>query len=135
MTSIILPIQQNPFDRIFNYSKHYEFRKRLPLDTTEIYLYLSKTGIMGKLIISKVMQMDVKDLINIANLTESNSGLKLSSYFKDGAGSVAVISNRYLFKYPILMSFTPQSYVYLDRYEELKKQLEQYDLSGAYNNN
>ncbi len=132
MTSIILPIQQNPFDRIFNYSKHYEFRKKLPLDTTEIYLYLSKTGIMGKLTISRVMQIKVNDLINLANLTESNSGLKLSSYFKEDVGSVAVISNRYLFSSPILMSFIPQSYVYLDRYNDLKKQLEQYDLNKEY---
>lgn len=132
MTSIILPIQQDPFNRIFNYSKHYEFRKKLPIDTTEIYLYLSKTGIMGKLTISKVIQMEVNDIINLANLTESNSGLKLASYFKYDVGFVAVISNRYLFKSPVLMPFIPQSYVYLDRYKELKEQLNKSDLDREY---
>lgn len=119
MTSIILPIQQNPFDRIFNYSKHYEFRKKLPLDTTEIYLYLSKVGIKGKLTISSVNFLSVINLITIANLTESNSGLKLVDYYKGGEGCRACIAKRHLFKFPIQMPFVPQSYVYLDRYPEL----------------
>ena len=127
MTSIILPIQQNPFDRIFSYSKHYEFRKKLPLDTTEIYLYLSKVGVKGKLIISSVNLLSVNNLITIANLTESNSGLRLVDYYKSNEGCTASIAKRQLFKFPIQMPFVPQSYVYLDRYPELKLLLENAD--------
>lgn len=129
MKSIILPIQKNPFDRIFNYSKHYEFRKKIPIDTTKIYLYLSKVGIKGILNISSVKLLPIKELINLANLTESNSGINLKNYFtKNTNGFIASISKRKEFTNPIKMTFAPQSYVYLDRYPELKLQLELTDI-------
>jgi hypothetical protein len=48
MNNIILPIQTTPCNRIFNYTKNYEYRKKLPKSKLDkIYLYLSKIGIVG----------------------------------------------------------------------------------------
>jgi predicted transcriptional regulator len=129
MKSIILPIQKNPFDRIFNYLKHYEFRKKIPIDTTQIYLYLSKVGIKGVLEISSVKLLPLEELINLANLSESNSGLNLKNYFNKDEGYIASISKRKEFINPIKMAFAPQSYVYLDRYPDLRLQLNMIDIT------
>lgn len=124
MTEIILPIQTDPFNRIFNYTKNYEYRKKLPTNLTKVYLYLSKTGIMGYITPKEILTLPVKDLVNLADSEEPGSGSWLKDYYKGREYGIAIsIAERY-YTNPIQMPFVPQSYVYLDRYPELKLLLE-----------
>ena len=125
MTEIILPIQTDPFNRIFNYTKNYEYRKKLPINLTKVYLYLSKTGIMGYITPKEILTLPVKDLVNLADSEEQGSGSWLKDYYKSREYGTAIsIAKRYMFTNPIQMPFVPQSYVYLDRYHALKLLLE-----------
>jgi predicted transcriptional regulator len=112
---IILPIQQSPFARIFSYKKHYEFRKKVPKETTGIYLYLSKTGIIAYLQISKVLYLDVNELVNLAELSELNSGDGVKSYFGQYQKGYALeISNRKKID-KINIDVVPQGFIYANR--------------------
>lgn len=125
MIEIILPIQTKPFDRIFSYIKNYEYRKKLPDNLTKVYLYLSKTGIAGYITPKDILTLPVNELIKLADSEEYGSGAWLKDYYKNREYGVAIhIEERYMFTNSIQMAFVPQSYVYLDRYPELKLLLE-----------
>lgn len=124
MTEIILPIQTDPFNRIFSYTKNYEYRKKLPANLTKVYLYLSKVGIAGYITPKEILPLPVEGLVKLADSKEYGIGTWLKDYYKGKEYGVAILINqRYKFTNPIQMPFVPQSYVYLDRYPELKIQL------------
>lgn len=111
---IILPIKQNPFDRIFSYKKHYEFRKKVPKETTGVYLYLSKIGIVAYLTIGKVIEADSNYLSKLAELTEIGTGKAVKKYLGEKGVALEIIDRKRIDK--IEIPFVPQSFCYADRF-------------------
>ena len=128
MIEIILPIQTKPFNRIFSYTKNYEYRKKLPDNLIKVYLYLSKTGIAGYITPKEILTLPVNELVKLADSEEYGSGVWLKDYYKSRECGVAIsIKERHKFTNPIQMPFVPQSYVYLYRCPKLKLLLENAD--------
>ena len=79
----------------------------------------ARSGVLG------AWRQVIVDNPKLADSEEYGSGAWLKDYYKNREYGVAIhIEERYMFTNSIQMAFVPQSYVYLDRYPELKLLLE-----------
>jgi len=132
--SVLLSIKPKYVKEIKKKKKLFEFRKQIfKQQTNEIWVYESAPTqkIVGKILIADIIENSPQD---IWNSTKKVAGINKKDFFKYFAGkdkAYAIKIEDYceletpINPYEIKKDFVPpQSFVYLDNYEDLQRELE-----------
>lgn len=126
---VLMSLREEPYNKILNGTKHYEYRTRYLKEESTAYIYISKTkkSIMAKIDFGKPIIGNAKTIASIAESDEHGSYDDMIKYLYNDIGYAIPIKKITLINEISLSKLqeqfpnfvVPQSYYLLDKKKEL----------------